>query len=70
MNNPASRQKKNGKLIVFWLLSLLCIPMLSFYGRGFQLNVIGITNGKMPRSTIFYLLCKLILITDNRNIAP
>jgi len=39
MNNPASRQKKNGKLIVFWLLSLLCIPMLSFYSRGFQLNV-------------------------------
>jgi len=29
------------KLVVVWLVSLLCIPLLSFYGRPLQLNIIS-----------------------------
>jgi len=40
MIDRISKEKKKRKLIVFWLLSLICIPMLSFYGRGLQLNIL------------------------------
>lgn len=39
MNDHASEKKMKEKLFVFWLLLLLCIPLLSFYGRLLQLNI-------------------------------
>lgn len=40
MGERAGERGVNVGLIVFWLLSLLSIPLLSFYGRSLQLSVI------------------------------
>ncbi len=56
------------KLIVFWLMSFLCIPLLSFYGRPLQLNImtqfsterLSLGLGLILGAVLFFLFTALL----------
>ncbi len=50
------------KLIVFWLMSFLCIPLLSFYGRPLQLNLMTQFSTERLSFGLGLILCAVILV--------